>query len=82
MTRCMAVALAPSVLVNGIAPGLMEGTRMTANLNPAFVDTSRKASLLRRAADTNDVAEAVRMFIETDSITGQNLVVDGGRFFH
>ncbi|MBW3630590.1 MAG: SDR family NAD(P)-dependent oxidoreductase, partial [Gemmatimonadetes bacterium] len=29
LTRCLAVALAPAILVNGVAPGLMEGTRMT-----------------------------------------------------
>jgi 3-oxoacyl-[acyl-carrier protein] reductase len=81
LTRCMAVALAPSVLVNGVAPGIMEGTRMTANLTPEFADKSRKASLIQKAADTGDVAGAVRLFIETDSITGQNLSVDGGRIF-
>ncbi len=31
LTKCMAVALAPAVTVNCIAPGFMEGTRMTAN---------------------------------------------------
>ncbi len=32
LTRCMAVALAPETLVNCVAPGLLEGTRATANL--------------------------------------------------
>ena len=32
LTRCMAVALAPEVLVNCVARGLLEGTRATANL--------------------------------------------------
>ena len=31
LTKCMAVALAPAVTVNSIAPGFMEGTRMSAN---------------------------------------------------
>ena len=34
LTRCMAVALAPETLVNCVAPGLIEGTRATANLRP------------------------------------------------
>ena len=34
LTKCMAVALAPEVLVNCVAPGLLEGTRATANLRP------------------------------------------------
>jgi 3-oxoacyl-[acyl-carrier protein] reductase len=81
LTRCMAVALAPDVLVNGVAPGLMEGTRMTANLTPEFAEKARKTALTQKAVDTGDVAAAVRFFIETDSITGQNLAVDGGRDF-
>eukprot|EP01031_Cornospumella_fuschlensis_P046957 gene46957-57497_t len=32
LTKCMAVALAPETLVNCLAPGLLEGTRATANL--------------------------------------------------
>jgi len=82
LTRCMAVSLAPTVLVNGVAPGVMAGTRMTANLSPEFVETARNTALIKKAADRDDVADAVRLFIETDSITGQNLVVDGGRVFH
>src|SRR6185295_15005092 len=31
LTKCMAVALAPHATVNSIAPGFMEGTRMSAN---------------------------------------------------
>lgn len=82
LTRCMAVALAPGVLVNCVAPGLMEGTRMTSNLTPEFADLSRNSALLNRAADKDDVADAVLTLIKTDSITGQTLVVDSGRFFH
>lgn len=82
LTRCMAVALAPDVLVNCVAPGLMEGTRMTANLTPEFAAQARNSALLKRAANKDDVAEAVLTLIKTDSITGQTLVVDSGSFFH
>ena len=40
LTRCMAVALAPETLVNCVAPGLLEGTRATANLRPEQVERS------------------------------------------
>jgi len=82
LTRCMAVALAPGVLVNCVAPGLMEGTRMTSNLTPEFAAHARDSALLKRAADKDDVADAVLTLIKTDSITGQTLVVDSGAFFH
>ena len=82
LTRCMAVALAPEILVNAVAPGLMEGTRMTDNLPPEFQDSARRSAALGRAADRDDVADAVLTLIRTDSITGQTLVVDSGKVFH
>lgn len=82
LTRCMAVSLAPDVMVNSVAPGLMEGTRMTENLSPEYAAKARSSALTGKAADRDDVADAIRLFIETDSITGQTLAVDGGKVFH
>ncbi len=82
LTRCMAVALAPEVLVNSVAPGLMEGTRMTANLTQAQVQRSLQTAALKRPTDKDDVADAVLTFARSDSITGQTLVVDAGRVYH
>jgi 3-oxoacyl-[acyl-carrier protein] reductase len=82
LTRCMAVGLAPSILVNCVAPGYLEGTRATANLDPAFQERAKTGSLLQRAADKDDVASQVVEMCRTDSITGQTLVIDAGRFFH
>jgi 3-oxoacyl-[acyl-carrier protein] reductase len=76
----MAVALAPEVLVNCVAPGLLEGTR--ANLRPEQVATGRKASLLGKAADKDDVALQVVTMCRTNTTTGQTLVIDSGRTFH
>ena len=82
LTRCMAVGLAPEVLVNCIAPGFMDGTRATANLDPEYLAVTRVASLLKRGADKDDIARQVVEFCRTDSVTGQVLVIDAGRFFH
>ena len=82
LTRCMAVGLAPEILVNCIAAGFLEGTRATANLSPEFQDAARSGALLKRAADKDDVADQVVSFCRTDSVTGQTLVIDSGRFFH
>jgi 3-oxoacyl-[acyl-carrier protein] reductase len=82
LTRCMAVALAPAVLVNCIAPGYLEGTRATANLAPAYQEQARVGSILKRAADKDDVAAQVVAMCRTESITGQTLVIDSGRVFH
>jgi 3-oxoacyl-[acyl-carrier protein] reductase len=82
LTRCMAVGLAPNILVNCIAPGYLEGTRATANLDPVYRDRAKDVTLLKRAADKDDVANQVVALCQTDSITGQTLVIDAGRVFH
>lgn len=82
LTRCMAVALAPEVLVNCVAPGLLEGTRATANLRPEQVERSATASLLKRPADKDDCAEMVVTMCRTGTMTGQTVVIDSGRVFH
>jgi 3-oxoacyl-[acyl-carrier protein] reductase len=82
LTKCMAVALAPQVLVNCVAPGLLEGTRATANLRPEQIESGRKQSLLGKAADKDDVADQVVTMCRTDTMTGQTLVIDSGRVFH
>jgi 3-oxoacyl-[acyl-carrier protein] reductase len=78
----MAVGLAPNILVNCVAPGYLEGTRATANLDPVYRSRATDATLLKRAADKDDVASQVVALCQTDSITGQTLVIDAGRVFH
>ena len=82
LTKCMAVALAPAVLVNCVAPGLLEGTRATANLRPEQVERSASGALLKRAADKDDCAEMVVAMCRTETMTGQTVVIDSGRVFH
>ena len=82
LTKCMAVALAPEVLVNCVAPGLLEGTRATANLRPEQVQNSASSSLLKMAADKDDCADQVVTMCRTNTMTGQTMVIDSGRFFH
>jgi 3-oxoacyl-[acyl-carrier protein] reductase len=82
LTRCMAVALAPETLVNCVAPGLIEGTRATANLRPEMIAQSAAGSLLKRAADKDDCADMVVTMCRTETMTGQTIVIDAGRVFH
>ena len=82
LTKCMAVALAPHVLVNCVAPGLLEGTRATSNLLPEQIERSSAASLLKKPADKDDCADLVVLMSETETMTGQTVVVDSGRVFH
>ena len=82
LTRCMSVGLAPEILVNCIAPGYLEGTRATANLDAAYREHAESSSLLKRTADKDDIARQVIELCRTDSITGQTLVMDAGGFYH
>lgn len=82
LTRCMAVALAPEVLVNCVAPGLLEGTRATANLRAEQIERSAAGALLKKAADKDDCADMVVTMCRTGTMTGQTVVIDAGRFFH
>jgi 3-oxoacyl-[acyl-carrier protein] reductase len=82
LTRCMAVALAPETLVNCVAPGLLEGTRATANLRAEQIERSAASSLLKKAADKDDCADMVVTMCRTETMTGQTVVIDAGRVFH
>jgi len=82
LSRCLAVALAPEVTVNCVAPGLMEGTRMTSRLRPEIAEGARQRAVLKRAASVEDVADQVVAFCRSDSVTGQVLNIDAGVFFH
>ncbi|MGH7098985.1 MAG: SDR family NAD(P)-dependent oxidoreductase [Stellaceae bacterium] len=81
LTRCMAVALAPAVLVNCVAPGLLEGTRATANLRPEQIERSSSTALLKKPADKDDCADMVVAMCRTETMTGQTVVIDSGRYF-
>jgi 3-oxoacyl-[acyl-carrier protein] reductase len=82
LTRCLAVALAPEVTVNCVAPGLMEGTRMAKRLPAEVVESTRRQAVLQRSTAIGDVAAQVVAFCRADSVTGQVLNIDGGVHFH
>jgi 3-oxoacyl-[acyl-carrier protein] reductase len=82
LTKCMAVALAPETLVNCVAPGLLEGTRATANLRAEQITNASNFALLKKPADKDDCAEMVVTMCRTETMTGQTVVIDSGRVFH
>lgn len=76
MTRVLARALAPQVRVNAVAPGPV--------LPPDDLDRSGREELaemtaLKRLGAATDVSHAVLFLIESDYITGETIVVDGGK---
>ena len=76
VTKLLAVSLAPDIRVNAVAPGLVD-TPLTADWADAQT-LWRDRSPMRRPATPDDIAHTVLSLIESDYITGEVLVVDGG----
>ena len=78
MTKSLARAFAPKVRVNAVAPGPIL-TRWLKGHEDA-VEASVKITPLKRAATPDDVADVVVFLaLGTTLMTGQVLIVDGGR---
>jgi 3-oxoacyl-[acyl-carrier protein] reductase len=78
MSQSMAVALGPEVRVNCVAPGFIE-TRWHAGRDEAAKST-RERTPLKRNGTPEDVADAVLYLATTTFVTGEIIVIDGGRF--
>ncbi|MGP8245553.1 MAG: SDR family NAD(P)-dependent oxidoreductase [Bryobacteraceae bacterium] len=76
MTRLLALALAPSIRVNAVAPGLVDTTRMSEWEEARTLWNSR--SPMRRPAMPEDVAEIVLLLIRSRYLTGEVILADGG----
>jgi NAD(P)-dependent dehydrogenase (short-subunit alcohol dehydrogenase family) len=73
LTKCLARALAPEILVNSVAPGTIQ-----------FPDERPdqdyiKRVPLHRTGTGDDIADAVMYLVTADFVTGQIIAVDGGR---
>ena len=80
LTRALALALAPSVRVNAVAPGLI-GTEMTMAIPDDVREKMVAAIPLGRMGFPEEVAETVAFLASDDSayITGEVITVGGGR---
>jgi len=82
MSKCLARTLGPEIQVNVIAPGFIAETRWNVgrpNLQ-ATIEKAGKGVALKRVGAPADIADAV-LFLATrgDFMTGDVMVVDGGR---
>jgi pteridine reductase len=77
MTKSLAQELAPSVRVNGVAPGAILWPE-------SELDASAKQDILQQVpmskiGTPQDIAEAIEYLIKARYVTGQIIAVDGGR---
>ncbi len=79
LTESLALELAPSILVNAIAPGPILKP-------PGFSDKAdrevKKVTPLGRWGGPLEIARAVLFLVETEFVTGETLRVDGGRHLY
>jgi 3-oxoacyl-[acyl-carrier protein] reductase len=86
-TRVLAAELGPrGIRVNAVAPGIIAGPVDVAayERDPALRELHEQAALLERVGTPADVAGVVAFLAGPASafVTGQTLVVDGGRFMN
>jgi NAD(P)-dependent dehydrogenase (short-subunit alcohol dehydrogenase family) len=75
LTKCLAKALAPEVRVNAVAPGTITMSGDPSEWEADFIGRAP----LHRTGTPDDVADAVSFLIHSNFLTGQTLVLDGGR---
>ncbi len=81
LTKALAQALAPEVAVNAIAPGLMR-TRWGLKWGEEGLRRGAEEALLKRIPSLEDIAAGAIFLAKNDSMTGQSICIDGGRWLH
>ena len=77
LTRMMAMEFAPSVRVNGVAPGLI---LPPPGEDETYLEKQASSSPLQRVGRVDDVTDAILFLLRSRFIAGQVIYVDGG--FH
>jgi 3-oxoacyl-[acyl-carrier protein] reductase len=77
LTKCLAVALAPGISVNAIAPGLLL-TRWHAGTSAQQIADINAGAALHKEVDIEGCAAMYIAVLKNDNITGQTITVDSG----
>jgi 3-oxoacyl-[acyl-carrier protein] reductase len=78
MTKSLAKAFAPDIRVNAVCPGPIISRWLEDHQD--MIDAAVKVTPLKRASTTEDIADVVTFLATTAGMmTGQALIVDGGR---
>ena len=77
LTRALARILAPEVRVGGIAPGTVLLPEKWSDKEDA--EHLRATTPLERTGSPADVSSTVLFILDSDYLTGETIIVDGGR---
>lgn len=75
-TQTAARGMAPATRVNGIAPG---STIIGERQSQEHFDNQRKATILKRGSNSEEIVAAMNYLLDSPAVTGQLLNVDGGQ---
>jgi pteridine reductase len=76
LTRALARVMAPEVRVGGIAPGTV---LLPDDWDDESAEHLRKTTPLEREGEPADVTRTVLFILDSDYLTGETIIVDGGR---
>ncbi len=74
-TKMAAVEMAPSIRVNGVAPGVVLPAKTRSK---EYIEWRIQGIPLKMQGETKHITDAILSLLNNDFITGQILVVDGG----
>ena len=84
MTKGMAQEMGPDgIRVNCISPGLLPTEASLERINDEYIEKIKATSALRKLASPQDIVDSIKYLLSdmSQSITGQTVVIDGGRIF-
>ncbi|MDO8684965.1 MAG: SDR family oxidoreductase [Armatimonadota bacterium] len=76
MTDMMAIAYAPEIAVNAVAPGLI---LPPPGKDQEYIERLKNTVPLKKHGEADDIADAVVFLAKSSFITGEVIYVDGGR---
>jgi len=77
LTKQLALEFAPDILVNAVAPGAILEPKE--GMDEATILNMKKNIPLQRFGEPEDITQSVLFLCKSNYITGQTVVVDGGR---
>jgi 3-oxoacyl-[acyl-carrier protein] reductase len=83
LTRALALALAPAVRANGVAPGIVASHWITHLVGDQgakeIYEAAKAATRLGRTLEPPDVSQIVLSLLAADGFAGETVVIDGRR---
>ena len=76
VTQALARLMAPRIRVNAIAPGTV---LLPENFDPVFAARLTETTPLKRDGSPEDVVQAMLYLLKAEYVTGETIIVDGGR---